>query len=293
MNFQSRKMLAFMFAFVLVAMLGGVLLWIGSKLKLDGLETQLPTIVIVGVFALLMSLTIVALSFSILGLADKNQALALPEGSVRAVIALMLVVLFAIISIFLYNNLASTGSIQNRDMTQAELDVFQQAGNAVILLRQPIPEKAPDGSSQLKVFYENRGSAAAQDFAKQLLVLLGTLVTAVSSFYFGANSVAGAVAGVSKVTRPSQPRLSATDPRELTRDGQLHDLRIIGEFLGDVTTVKLVLAGQEIVATQVVPGENQVTCKVQADTTRAAGKWDVVVGTVNSQATLAAYLELK
>jgi hypothetical protein len=44
------------FALVLVAMLGGVLIWIGFHLALDRLEEALPTIVIVGVFALLMSL---------------------------------------------------------------------------------------------------------------------------------------------------------------------------------------------------------------------------------------------
>ena len=41
------------------------------------------------------------------GLSDKSQALALPEGSIRAVIALSLVIIFAILTVFLYGTLAS------------------------------------------------------------------------------------------------------------------------------------------------------------------------------------------
>src|SRR5580704_9374323 len=65
-------------------------------------EIQLPLLAIGGVVALLASLTLVAIGLSALGLSDKTQALGLPEGSIRAVIALSLTILFGIITIFLF-----------------------------------------------------------------------------------------------------------------------------------------------------------------------------------------------
>ena len=48
------------------------------------------------------------------------------------------------------------------------------------------------GSGPFKVYFR-AVNPAGDDLAKQLIVLLGTLVTAVSSFYFGANSIASMV----------------------------------------------------------------------------------------------------
>jgi hypothetical protein len=106
----------------------------------------LPLLAIGGLLALLIVLGLVAVLLETIGLANKDQALALPEGSVRAVIALGLIVLFAILAIYLYASISKS----------------------------PPPE------------------AVSVDFAKQLLTIMGTLVTAVASFYFGANTVASA-----------------------------------------------------------------------------------------------------
>ena len=66
---------------------------------------RLPVLVITGVMALFATLALVAVTFSVAGLTDPNQALGLPEGSVRAAIALSLIVIFAITSIYLYSSL--------------------------------------------------------------------------------------------------------------------------------------------------------------------------------------------
>jgi TRAP-type C4-dicarboxylate transport system permease small subunit len=57
-----------------------------------------------GVIALLAVLTIAAQIFSQEKLANKNEALALPAGSVRAIIALSLIIIFAIIIIFIFDS---------------------------------------------------------------------------------------------------------------------------------------------------------------------------------------------
>jgi len=108
-------------------------------------EVKLPLLMVVAVVALLGSISLVVVAFGIFRLVDKTQALGLPDGSVRAIIALMLIVLFLAMTVFMIARV--------------------------------------------------KGSAAADpvvDLAKQVLTILGTLVTAVSGFYFGSRSVSDA-----------------------------------------------------------------------------------------------------
>src|SRR5438270_234466 len=51
-------------------------------------NVRLPLLTIVGVIVLLGAMTFVAIAFSALELSDKSQALGLPDGSIRAVIAI-------------------------------------------------------------------------------------------------------------------------------------------------------------------------------------------------------------
>jgi hypothetical protein len=66
---------------------------------------RLPVLVITGVMALFATLALVAVTFSVAGLSDHTQPLGLPEGSVRAAIALSLIVIFSITSIYFYTSL--------------------------------------------------------------------------------------------------------------------------------------------------------------------------------------------
>src|SRR6266403_1971597 len=77
-----------------------------------GPELKLPLVVVLGVVVLLIAIGLLVFRFSHLKLASREQALALPDGSVRAIIALMLLVLFTIVGIFLYNSVAS-GPVQS------------------------------------------------------------------------------------------------------------------------------------------------------------------------------------
>lgn len=55
-----------------------------------------------------LTLACVSYTFDTVGLSDKTQDLGLPTGSVRAVVALSLIVLFAIFSLFLFNGIQGT-----------------------------------------------------------------------------------------------------------------------------------------------------------------------------------------
>jgi hypothetical protein len=55
-------------------------------------------------------LFIVAVGFTALKMNDPQQALGLPEGSVRAMIALLLIAIWIIISVFLFSVVKDVGS---------------------------------------------------------------------------------------------------------------------------------------------------------------------------------------
>src|ERR1700682_2042077 len=89
----------------LIALGGGglvifVLVWV--VVTFSGANTNsavgLSLFVLVGVIVLLIVISLVTFTYSVLGLANPGEALGLPDGSVRSIIALMLLVSFSIIS---------------------------------------------------------------------------------------------------------------------------------------------------------------------------------------------------
>ncbi len=211
---------------------GALLIAVGvlSAFKVDPMMS-LPVLAILGVLLLLAALAGVSVSFGHFGLSDKQQALALPEGSIRAVIAMALVVIFAILTVFLYGTLAN-GNVDTQ----------------------------------------------AADFAKQLLTLIGTLMTAVTAFYFGAKTATSAAAAVSGDTSPKPPlTLRSIDPTTRARaDGPI-SLTIAGDNLNTIASVKIVQNQTQIAATGVHSNPNSVVCTVPIDANTAVGVWDVVV----------------
>src|SRR5580704_14393567 len=155
-------------ALVLVGVIIGIFSLL-TKLISPDKSGSLALLAIGGVLVLIFMLTAVAMVFSALGLANRELAMGLPEGSIRAVIALSLIVLFAILSVFLYQSLITGGSINTVDNLSETARALQS-----VLVKGPDgqPVKAADGSSLYRVTYRSENSTS-DDFAKQLLVLLG------------------------------------------------------------------------------------------------------------------------
>jgi hypothetical protein len=159
-------------------------------------EYVLPLVAIVGVTALLLLLALVSVSFAAANLSDRTQALGLPEGSVQSVIAISLVVLFVILSIFLYDDLAGSTETEVKsisDLTKENASKFESRYPKDLMLA----TAGPNEKDRYTVYYrlpppDQATEHAKEDFAKQLLVLIGTLVTAVASFYFGSRATAAA-----------------------------------------------------------------------------------------------------
>lgn len=118
-------------------------------LKGDDTWITLPLLIVAAVIGLLGAIAFVVVAFSMYGLIDGDEPLGLPAGSVRALIALLILIIFSTMTVFF-----------------------------VGVLKDP------------------NVNAAAQDLAKQVLTVLGTLLTAISSFYFGSQSATSAATKV-------------------------------------------------------------------------------------------------
>jgi hypothetical protein len=246
------------------------------------------------VVVLLLMLTVVAIIFNFLGLTDKDQAMGLPEGSIRAVIALSLIVLFAILSVYLYQGVSRGGLIQTienlSDTERAQFIRDNTTARDISIEAIPVKDKGgtpltnADGTP--KFFYNVKyriATVASEDFAKQLLILLGTLMTAITSFYLGAGTaISSAAASQTAMSVSQQPTVSGISPTKHSIDsgGKVINLEISGANLNPITGVKIVRAdAQPIIATNVRSNPTRVTCEipVSKETTPPGAAWDVVV----------------
>jgi hypothetical protein len=231
------------------------------------------------VIVLILMLTVVATIFWLLGLTDRTQAMGLPEGSIRAVIALSLIVLFAILSVFLYQGVSNGGHLNTiENLSDADRAQFLR-DHATALDLQAVLTKDKDGPPLYTVTYRS-ANPTSDDFAKQLLVLLGTLMTAITSFYLGAGTAVSAAAAAQTTANPP-PTVSGIKPtlHTIATDGPVIKLQVTGNNLNVITRVIIARAGVQITGTNVGSNPNSVTCDiaVSATTTPPGAPWDVVV----------------
>jgi len=244
-------------------------------------ERALPLVAIGGVVVLILLLTAVATMFSILGLTNKTQAMGLPEGSIRAVIALSLIVLFAILSIFLYQGISNGGArFKIDEMSTADRAEFIRNPNA-----RDIQSSETKGKPGFYDVTYRSANTASEDFAKQLLVLLGTLMTAITSFYLGAGTATSAVKAGNEVSAnaaaASTPTPTITDVKPTTHsiatDGATLHLEITGTNLDGIRQVQLVKPGDpSIGGTAVAPGSTKLSCDFDVSTA-PLGTWSIEV----------------
>jgi hypothetical protein len=286
---MASKKKNYYIAFVLLLVVGAVIYilpQLGRALGKADLSSEiaLPILAIAGLVILLVVLTLTAIAFSMVDLSDKTQALALPEGSVRAVIALGLIVLLAIISVYLYGSLAKKAEgIHELQVTKPEeMRVLQarerRADSEIeIITISPSPDTSPSGP--YRVFYVNRGNRDASEFAKQLFILIGTLVTSVASFYFGTRAVASvqswpSLSAAPVITAINPQPISTTSPAQVT---------VLGSNLDLTQDVRLVQGTSKALAgTLVQVTHGAVLSSFRLDNTMT-GDWEVVIGTSDGQ----------
>jgi len=224
----------------------------------------------------------------------RDIAIGLPDGSIRAVIALSLIVLFSTCSVYLFKGISdgktnTIARLSDEDRNKflrdhASLPDLQSAiskddANKDIIAKDAAGNelKNPDGSLKYlyDVTYSGSTNAASLDFAKQLLTLLGTLMTAITSFYLGAGTVTSATA-VAQAAGTAKPTISAIDPSSFAISEGTLQLKILGANLNAINAVRIVRGDVTIIATNVHSNATEVTCDIDVGKA-AAGAWDVVV----------------
>lgn len=179
----------------LVAVVAMSVLLIGGTVFLlevlgdDEPEAALSLIFVSAAVVLIVVVCALTIVFRRLGLSNEKEAMGLPSGSVRAIIALLLIMLFFIAAVFLFNTTRNeVDASQTRTLTGITAERFALIPTDQIV--SSTPRTAGDATViDVVLFQAPSGTTTSDDIAKQLITTLGTLVTAIAAFYFGANSV--------------------------------------------------------------------------------------------------------
>jgi heme/copper-type cytochrome/quinol oxidase subunit 2 len=173
-----------------------LLVWLANETK-GGPETALSLVFVAAAVVLILVICTLTIVLKRLRLVDGNEAMGLPRGSIRAVISLMLILLFFIAAVFLFNTTRRVPPDVGERRELSGIDEARFASIPTELLYKSTTTVADDGTTTYNVVLlpDPLENQASDDLAKQLITLLGTLVTAVAAFYFGANSVTSALKG--------------------------------------------------------------------------------------------------
>lgn len=155
----------------------------------DYLKSSSQTIVILlvaGFVSVTLLLYLGTIVLRAAGLTTKEEALGMPEGSIRALIAMSLILMFAIIGVtVLYAGMGGEQT-QSNGITSAQIERLE---NVQIIAISVVDPAASPGSERFNVTSRTELSQAGHDFGLQLLTTVSTLVVAVAGFYFGSRAV--------------------------------------------------------------------------------------------------------
>ena len=167
MNIEGRHV-----GIVAIGLLGVCITLLIGATWLGETAIALTFTIVAGVVAMLSTLVVTAFILRCLGLTDPKEALGLPSGSIRAIIALSLILIFAIVTVFFFQFMDEpfTTTITN----STTIITNSTLGNTTIT--NSTTTTSGPGQSMI-------------DFSKQTLTTLGTLVVAIAAFYFGTRAV--------------------------------------------------------------------------------------------------------
>lgn len=229
-------------------------------------EVQMGLLVVVAIAALMTVLFILAAGFSSMNLTDPKQALGLPEGSIRAMIALVLIMVFILFGIYLFREVGEPvySLIETKDYKPNAEDYKP-------FRVQIEPDLTDSTKTKYKVYSVTEISDDGRRLAQQLITTIGTLVVAVAGFYFGSSSVAAAQMAIAV----SHPVIKDIIPREGVKDQQI-GLEIVGTDFKSPKTVSLHRGNEVMFGTEVMSNTTKIQCKIKIDK-EPDGKWDVIV----------------
>src|SRR5215207_1680566 len=125
-----------------------------------------------------------------------GEALGMPEGSIRALIAMSLILIFAIIGIQVFAAGSAGAELVSTGLTQVQIDALRADGAIVVSQALLTPVPAPPAEPLYDVTTRTVMTQEAHDFGLQLMTTVSTLVVAVAGFYFGSRAVSQATTTV-------------------------------------------------------------------------------------------------
>jgi hypothetical protein len=195
-------------ALVLLGATMGVLfmaIWFNDKLV-----GNVSILFVGGLIVLMMALGGLAALLASISLSETRDAFALPPGTIRALLAVGLLVVFVVFGIGELNRLNEASSVgkeietttapANDDGTAAAIAKYERMG--IIAIPQPRPAVSPAPDVVELRLYRRTDPAAANDLAKQLMTMISTLLTTVVGFYFGSRSASETAAAATAAAAP-------------------------------------------------------------------------------------------
>ncbi len=172
-----------------------------SNLGTTAEALTMSAVVLVGLVLIVLLMALLVIVYWFLGLANPTQALALPEGSIRALIAFSLVLVFVCMASFLYNSVNTVElSPGVRPLTKITEVQLTELKTQFVVAYEPARkadgslETDADGKTPLyNATYFSKRSSEADDFAKQIFTTLATIFVSVISFYFGSSATSAGV----------------------------------------------------------------------------------------------------
>jgi hypothetical protein len=271
MNAPWKSVLTFVGVQVLSLLL--IIWFIGQPTVSE--EAQFALVLVFSVVFLMTTLFILAGGFAQIGLTDSRFALGLPDGSIRSLIALILILVFIMFGAFLYNREATwTDSVGPIEMPQdAWLDL--SLPESLVLDRTD-----PIGGGRYRVSFVRGTSESSSRLAQQLLTTVGTLVVAVAGFYFGTASVASAtraIRGTGSVNgSDGAPVVESFEPRSGQPGTAPVRFTIQGQNFSASPAVRLVRDGKDLVGTVIAQTPTTITAEIIPNSA-SFGLWKLIV----------------
>jgi len=159
---------------------------------------SLAGILLAGAVTFILAIGGLVALFHALRLTNRQYPLGLPDGTVQALIALILILLFFIMAVFLYLDVSQTTTDRRLNDLSKEAVAAIPAGQIVQQFQRDVVVGVDaEGNAQTETRYDvllaspRASSDVAQEIARQLITSLGTLIAAIAAFYFGAKTIGG------------------------------------------------------------------------------------------------------
>jgi hypothetical protein len=181
------------------AVIYGFITLYGKEGPSKGLEGVV--LLVAGFVTVALLLYLGTLILRALDMGAPGEALGMPEGSIRALIAMSLILIFAIIGIQVFAAGSAGAELVSKGLTQVQIDALRADGAIVVSQTLLTPVPAPPAAALYDVTTRSVMTQEAHDFGLQLMTTVSTLVVAVAGFYFGSRAVAQATTTVSDQLR--------------------------------------------------------------------------------------------